>query len=92
MRGLWAGLGEATTRCFAGGVKVLFAELAPAVAMRHPDGPCAQFYAAFGRLRPHADFMFVMEPDATPVQDGWSVRRVAWVGLGWVGLVRVGAG
>ena len=57
-------------------MRILHARLQSHVANRHPDGPCAQFYALFERLRGSADYAFVMEPDALPVRPRWLERLV----------------
>ena len=52
-------------------MEFMYAGLPEAVASRHPDGPCAQFFAMLSLLRGKCDYALVMEPDALPVAQGW---------------------
>jgi hypothetical protein len=89
VRALWSNLSPTARRCFGGGMNIIYASIEPAIAMAHPDGTCAQFYALFGVLKGSFDSFFLMEPDATPIKNGWltqlvrlsspSERRLFWM-------------
>ena len=60
-------------------MKIIDANLPEAVAFRHPEGTCEQFYKAFNLLRGRVDYFYLMEPDALPVRSRWLARLVVEV-------------
>jgi hypothetical protein len=67
----WSTLPSEVTRCFAGGLKFVSANLSS--SLLHPDGPCQMFYNAFTYFESLGEYhhLFWMEPDLLPVQSRW---------------------
>jgi hypothetical protein len=73
---IWSDLTPDARSCFSGGMRFLYGNIEHKVAMAHPDGTCAQFYALFVALRGVAETFFIMEPDVTPIRPGWLTELV----------------
>ena len=71
LRRTWNNIAPETRSCYGGGMRFLYGNIEHSVAMAHPDGTCAQFYALFEVLRGVAQNFFIMEPDVTPIRPGW---------------------
>jgi hypothetical protein len=75
----WSMLHHDVTRCFAGGLRFMSANLT--AALMHPDGQCRMFYTAFNYFetynhnheQQHQQYnhLFWMEPDVLPIQSQW---------------------